>query len=79
MARSVAGSGNASRSLERNAELQLKLDKASYAPGEEIELSLRAPYAGAGAVTVIAAPSCLPHAVGCSERAEMSISLSSRW
>ncbi len=49
---SVAGSGNASRSLERNAELQLKLDKASYAPGEEIELSLRAPYAGAGLITI---------------------------
>jgi hypothetical protein len=30
-----------------------------------------APYSGAGAVTVIATPSCLPHAVGCSERAEI--------
>lgn len=49
---SVAGSGNASRSLERNAELQLKLNKASYAPGEEIELSLRAPYTGAGLITI---------------------------
>lgn len=30
-----------------------------------------APYAGAGALTLIATPSCLPHAVGCSERAEV--------
>ena len=33
---SVAGRGNTSRSLERNAELQLRLDKRSYASGEEI-------------------------------------------
>jgi uncharacterized protein YfaS (alpha-2-macroglobulin family) len=49
---SVAGSGNASRSLERNAELQLSLNKASYASGEEIELSIRAPYTGAGLITI---------------------------
>ena len=30
-----------------------------------------APYSGAGALTLIAPPSCLPHAVGCSERAEV--------
>lgn len=30
---SVAGRGNTSRSLERNAELQLRLDKRSYATG----------------------------------------------
>jgi len=49
---SVAGQGNVSRSLERNAELQLKLDKRSYAPGEEISISVRAPYTGAGLITI---------------------------
>lgn len=49
---SVAGQGNVSRSLERNAELQLTLDKKDYAPGEEIEVSIRAPYVGAGLITI---------------------------
>ena len=49
---SVAGRGNASRSLERNAELQLRLNKASYAEGDEIEISIRAPYTGAGLITI---------------------------
>ncbi|HSX90850.1 MAG TPA: alpha-2-macroglobulin [Pseudomonas sp.] len=49
---SVAGSGNASRSLERNAELQLRLDRDSYAQGEEVEISIRAPYTGAGLITI---------------------------
>jgi uncharacterized protein YfaS (alpha-2-macroglobulin family) len=49
---SVAGKGNVSRSLERNAELQLTLNKKDYAPGEEIEVSIRAPYVGAGLITI---------------------------
>ncbi|MCK9797568.1 alpha-2-macroglobulin [Pseudomonas sp. MAFF 302030] len=49
---SVAGQGNTSRSLERNAELQLRLDKRSYASGEEIAISIRAPYVGAGLITI---------------------------
>lgn len=49
---SVAGAADLSRSLERNAELGLLLDKADYAPGERIELSLRAPYTGAGLITI---------------------------
>lgn len=49
---SVAGHGNASRSLERNAELQLRLDQDSYAQGGEIEISIRAPYTGAGLITI---------------------------
>lgn len=48
----VAGAANLSRSLERNAELQIKLDKTSYAPGETIQISLRAPYTGAGLITI---------------------------
>ena len=49
---SVAGNGNVSRSLDRNAELQLSLNKKDYAPGEEIEVSIRAPYAGSGLITI---------------------------
>ena len=49
---SVAGTGNVTRSLERNAELQLTLNKKDYAPGEDIELSIRAPYVGAGLITI---------------------------
>ena len=48
----VAGAGNLSRSLERNALLQIKLDKPSYAPGETIQISLRAPYTGSGLITI---------------------------
>jgi uncharacterized protein YfaS (alpha-2-macroglobulin family) len=49
---SVAGVGNVSRSLERNAELQLTLNKKDYVPGEDIEVSIRAPYVGAGIITI---------------------------
>ncbi len=49
---SVAGTGNVSRSLDRNAELQMSLNKKDYNPGEEIEISIRAPYVGAGLITI---------------------------
>jgi uncharacterized protein YfaS (alpha-2-macroglobulin family) len=49
---SVAGQANISGSLERNAELQVQLDKAGYAGGETIEVSIRAPYTGAGLITI---------------------------
>ncbi|PWF39409.1 alpha-2-macroglobulin family protein [Massilia glaciei] len=49
---SVAGTGNVSRTLDRNAELQMSLSKKDYAPGEEIEMSIRAPYTGAGLITI---------------------------
>ena len=49
---SVAGNGNVSRSLDRNAELQLALNRKDYNPGDEIEISIRAPYAGAGLITI---------------------------
>ncbi len=48
----VAGIGNLSRSLERNAELQIKLDKKSYSPGETIQINIRAPYTGSGLITI---------------------------
>lgn len=49
---SVAGSGNVSRSLDRNAELQLTLAKPEYAPGENIAVNIRAPYTGSGLITI---------------------------
>ena len=48
----VAGRGNVTRSLERNAELQLTLNKKDYSPGDDIEVSIKAPYAGAGLITI---------------------------
>ena len=49
---SVAGNANVSRSLDRNAELQLNLSKADYKPGESVEIAIRAPYAGSGLITI---------------------------
>jgi alpha-2-macroglobulin len=49
---SVAGQANISRSLERNAELQIQLDKPAYSGGDTIEVSIRAPYVGAGLITI---------------------------
>ena len=49
---SVAGAGNVTRSLDRNAELQLALKNKDVAAGDDIEISIRAPYAGAGLITI---------------------------
>lgn len=49
---SVAGNANLSRSLDRNAELKLKLNQAEYQPGEEIEIAINAPYTGSGLITI---------------------------
>ncbi len=49
---SVAGAANLTRSLDRNAELQIKLNRKDYQPGDEIELSIQAPYTGAGLITI---------------------------
>jgi uncharacterized protein YfaS (alpha-2-macroglobulin family) len=48
----VAGAANLTRSLEKNAELQVKLSKKDFGPGEEIELSIQAPYVGSGLITI---------------------------
>jgi alpha-2-macroglobulin len=48
----VAGAGNVTRSLDRNAELQLTLKDKDVTPGQEIEINVRAPYAGAGLITI---------------------------
>ena len=49
---SVAGTGNVSRSLEKNAELTAKLSKTEYLPGEDIEVEITAPYTGSGLLTI---------------------------
>jgi alpha-2-macroglobulin len=49
---SVAGAGNLARNLEKNAELQIKLARSDWAPGESIELQITAPYVGAGLITI---------------------------
>lgn len=49
---SVAGAANLSRSLDRNAELQLNLEKSDYNPGDTVNISIHAPYAGSGLITI---------------------------
>ncbi len=49
---SVIGMANLTGSLDKDAELEVKLDKSSYDPGEEIEIYVRAPYKGAGLITI---------------------------
>jgi len=48
----IAGEGNIARSLDRNAELQMVLNKKDYKVGEEIELQIKAPYQGAGLISI---------------------------
>lgn len=48
----VAGEGNVTKSLERNAELTITLDKREYAPESEMVVSIVAPYSGAGLITI---------------------------
>jgi alpha-2-macroglobulin len=48
----IAGAANLARAMDKNAELQIVLNKSDYAPGEEIELQIKAPYVGAGLVTI---------------------------
>jgi uncharacterized protein YfaS (alpha-2-macroglobulin family) len=48
----VIGQANVTRSLEREAELKIKLDKPDYKPGEEAEVEIQAPYVGAGLITI---------------------------
>jgi alpha-2-macroglobulin len=48
----VAGAGNVTRSLDRTAELQLALKEKDVSPGQVIEVNIRAPYVGAGLITI---------------------------
>jgi len=49
---SVVGLGRVARSLDKNAELEVKLDREQYNSGEEIEVSITAPYTGSGLITI---------------------------
>jgi uncharacterized protein YfaS (alpha-2-macroglobulin family) len=49
---SVVGQGKAARSLEKNAELEIKLPRQQYLAGEEIEVAVTAPYVGSGLITI---------------------------
>jgi len=48
----VVGFANLAGKIDKNAELQLKLDKKDYFPGDMIEMSIKAPYSGAGLITI---------------------------
>jgi uncharacterized protein YfaS (alpha-2-macroglobulin family) len=49
---SVVGSTNLAGTLEKNAELKLKLNQQDYHPGELIEMNITAPYTGSGLITI---------------------------
>jgi len=44
--------GSSQLAMAKNAELTVKLNKKSYATGEDIELQINAPYTGAGLITI---------------------------
>ena len=48
----VVGHGNLLGQLEKNAELDLKLDRSDYKAGETIEMNITAPYTGSGLITI---------------------------
>jgi uncharacterized protein YfaS (alpha-2-macroglobulin family) len=49
---SVVGTGGATSALEKNAELEIKLDRKEYRVGDDIAISVTAPYAGSGLITI---------------------------
>ncbi|MCR4580650.1 MAG: hypothetical protein K5681_09925, partial [Treponema sp.] len=49
---SVAGTQNVTRSLSRTAELELRLESADLKAGQTAKIFIKAPYAGAGLITV---------------------------
>lgn len=49
---SVVGGKNVERSLDRVAELDVKLDRADYKNGDYVRLFIKAPYAGSGLITI---------------------------
>lgn len=48
----VAGNKNTELKSDTNAELKIKLSSTEYKPGEKIAVSITAPYAGTGLVTI---------------------------
>ncbi|MDR0761638.1 MAG: alpha-2-macroglobulin family protein [Campylobacteraceae bacterium] len=49
---SIVGNANLDRSLEKNAELDIKLSKTEFKTGEEIEIYISTPYTGSGLITI---------------------------
>jgi uncharacterized protein YfaS (alpha-2-macroglobulin family) len=49
---SVVGHGIVKRALDKSSELQVKLARTQYNTGEEVEISITAPYAGSGLITI---------------------------
>ena len=49
---SVIGAANVERRLDRSAELEITLNKEDYQAGEFMDVFIKAPYAGAGLITV---------------------------
>lgn len=49
---SIVGKANVTSDLGSNAELSLKIKDAQYNPGDEIEISITAPYVGSGIITI---------------------------
>lgn len=48
----VAGAANLAQTNDRNASLNVKLNKQEYAAGDTLEMQISAPYAGYGLITV---------------------------
>ncbi len=48
----VAGNENNAMAADTNAELRIKLSASEYKPGDKINVSVTAPYAGAGLITI---------------------------
>ncbi len=48
----VVGRGAVERSLEKNAELDVKLSSKQYNAGDDIAVSITAPYTGSGLITI---------------------------
>jgi len=49
---SVAGTSNVQRSLNRAAQLEISMNSGDFRNGDEIELMIKAPYAGSGLITI---------------------------
>jgi uncharacterized protein YfaS (alpha-2-macroglobulin family) len=48
----VAGDANQTLSLDKNVQLDIKLNKGEFAAGETIQVSITAPYEGLGLITI---------------------------
>ncbi len=48
----VVGPGEPGRNLERDSELEVAMPAREFRAGEELEVALRAPYAGGGLITI---------------------------